>query len=443
MSESKRAKMTEEAISIDASMWEGGGQIFRNSISFSVILGKKLKLHSIRSNRPTPGLHNQALAIIRIMSSIFGGDCPGAELGSQEITFSPVNDGALISSQSMVEEDVGTAGSLTLVLQSVLPCLVVQKQRKHSNCPVKLNLVGGTNVNFSPPIEHLVFVLLPLLSSMGIDVTAKLLRRGYYPRGGGVIQISGIKSSARISPINLVNQGVIIRAHVYVYSSIEDSGSDLAGILSDALTLSLKRLLSTVQNVDSDVSVECDCMSEDTQSYQPVEGSRESASNRKCDANMKKNQKYFHSKKGFNHRKKGGKCSVTLGALVRLVTDTGCIISADASVNERDYAKFDSSSASCSIESTIMSRLRRVLTSGACIDEQTADQLLIYMALAHGTSRLLCAPVCESDHSQHIESAIEVIKQFTQREISIDVDPNTKSRLIVCYENGDELNLQS
>ena len=107
-------------------------------------------------------------------------------------------------------------------------------------------------------------------------------------------------------------------------------------------------------------------------------------------------------------------------------------------MNEKAHQKFDlakSTAATHDIVGTIMSRLSRAVCSGACIDEQTADQLLVFMALAQGTSELLCAPLCETDHSQHIEAAIDVITQFTHRQFVVEVHPETKCRLIRCEGN--------
>mmetsp|Transcript_24720 Transcript_24720/g.41800 ORF Transcript_24720/g.41800 Transcript_24720/m.41800 type:complete len:463 (-) Transcript_24720:54-1442(-) len=455
-----------EQISIDASIREGGGQIFRNSMSLSVILKKDLVIHSIRSNRPTPGLHNQALAVIRVIQSIFGGKAADAELGSTSFMYQPTaglmkegNTGVKLVSSSAAAcrrfvEDVGSAGSLTLVLQALLPCvLLCEGCCEKVSGATDITLIGGTNVSFSPPVEHFLNVLLPVLSKMGITVGAHLVKRGFFPRGGGKIQLTeAYVSPPGISPISLTQQGEFTSGRIFVYASPEDmrdlDGFEAQGLLYAAiktlqhsLESSVRELLSTHGCVAEDFTICCDAVSDVDNCGTSVKSGNLKTSytnsqvDEQGDKSNKRKQTEFHGKHKNHKHKKPNKVAITLGALVCLYTTTGCVISADAIVSERDHKKFDeakSLSTTTGILNTVMSRLARSVCSGACVDEQTADQLLIYMALAPGTSEILCAPLCEEDHSQHIEAAFEVVSQFTNRRFTMDIHEETKCRLIRC-----------
>lgn len=168
-----------EPIIIDGSHGEGGGQILRTGLAMSAITGRSVKIHSIRANRPKPGLANQHLTGLRAIQEICGASVKGDNIGSTSISFSPRN----------IEHGehgfrVGTAGSITLVLQTVLPALASVKGSS------QISVTGGTDVKWSPPIDYYRLVLFPLLKKVGMKCTLKIGRRGYYPKGGGEIEVS-------------------------------------------------------------------------------------------------------------------------------------------------------------------------------------------------------------------------------------------------------------
>jgi len=163
-------------IEIDGSIGEGGGQILRTSISLATILNKPIKIYNIRAKRPKPGLKAQHAAGIRAAAKICDAKIKGVELNSTEIIFEPnkIKGGKY-------NIDIGTAGSITLILQILLPILAFAPEK------TELHIRGGTDVNWSPPINYLQFVIVPILRKMGYNFNIKLLKRGHYPKGGGKI----------------------------------------------------------------------------------------------------------------------------------------------------------------------------------------------------------------------------------------------------------------
>ena len=161
-------------IRIDGSYGEGGGQIIRTAVALSAVTGTEVTISNIRSNRPKPGLKAQHMSAIRTAADMTGARISGLKSGSTELTFSPGN-----ISGGHYSIDIGTAGSITLLLQCLMPVASAAQE------PVSLDITGGTDVAWSPPIDYMAHVLLPVLASMGLKCSIELYRRGYYPRGGG------------------------------------------------------------------------------------------------------------------------------------------------------------------------------------------------------------------------------------------------------------------
>jgi len=182
-------------IEIDGSMGEGGGQVLRSAVALSAMTGKDCMISSIRSGRPKPGLAAQHLVGLRGIRDLCGADLKGDEVGSEEIVFKP----GKLSCRDL-EMDVGTAGSITLVLQACLLPLVVNGGRS------RLTIRGGTDVRWSPPADHMRYVLLPLLERMGISYKMEVLSRGFFPEGGGEVVLE-ISSPDRLEPLELDKRG--------------------------------------------------------------------------------------------------------------------------------------------------------------------------------------------------------------------------------------------
>ncbi|MCJ2531170.1 MAG: RNA 3'-terminal phosphate cyclase [Candidatus Thermoplasmatota archaeon] len=178
-------------LEIDGSHGEGGGQIFRMALAFSALRREEVRITYIRARRPNPGLTSQHIAAARLVASMCSGDVEGLELGSPEVTFRP---GPLEGGSFQI--DVGTAGSATLVLQTcLLPAIFAAG-------PTELRIRGGTDVKWSPTADYFVHVFLRQLGRMGIHAKMRILKRGYYPKGGGLVE-ARIEPASVIAPLRL------------------------------------------------------------------------------------------------------------------------------------------------------------------------------------------------------------------------------------------------
>jgi RNA 3'-terminal phosphate cyclase (ATP) len=184
-------------ITIDGSQGEGGGQILRTALTLSLITQQPFKIINIRAGRSKPGLMRQHLIAIDASVQVGRGKVDCACIGSSELTFTPgkVQNGTYTFA-------VGTAGSVTLVLQTILPALLL------ANGGSKLVLEGGTHNPFAPPWDFLAKAFLPVLLKMGAGVHTVLDRYGFYPAGGGRFQVE-IDPVKKLSGIDLEKRGEI------------------------------------------------------------------------------------------------------------------------------------------------------------------------------------------------------------------------------------------
>jgi len=190
--------MSSNEVVIDGSMGEGGGQILRTALALAAVLGKRVRIINIRAKRPKPGLQRQHLTAVKAVAAISNAKVEGLHLGSTTLTFEPrgLKGGDFYF-------DIGTAGSVTLVLQALLPLLPFVPD------PIRVRVRGGTDVPWSPPIDYVRHVLSRLLEHFGFTVTVVLKRRGHYPRGGGEIEVTVETPPGRLKPAELVNRGEV------------------------------------------------------------------------------------------------------------------------------------------------------------------------------------------------------------------------------------------
>ncbi len=183
-------------LSIDGSHGEGGGQILRSALALSLITRTPFHIYKIRAGRSRPGLMRQHLAAVRAAQEIGQAEVTGAQVGSRELSFRPkeITAGEYTFS-------IGTAGSATLVLQTVLPALLTVKE------PSRLRLEGGTHNPHAPPFDFLARAYLPLVSRMGPEISARLERPGFYPAGGGRFEVD--IRPAPLSRLELLERGAV------------------------------------------------------------------------------------------------------------------------------------------------------------------------------------------------------------------------------------------
>ncbi len=192
-------------IEIDGSAGEGGGQILRSSLSLAVCTGQPFRIANIRANREKPGLMRQHLTAVKAAAEICAGEAEGAELGSRALTFRP---GKLAAGDYSFA--IGTAGSCTLVLQTVLPPLLTAAAGS------RVRITGGTHNRASPPFDFLARSFLRLLASMGAKVELQLSSYGFFPRGGGEIRAQ-IEPATRLARLSLTQRGAFVQGSAEAY----------------------------------------------------------------------------------------------------------------------------------------------------------------------------------------------------------------------------------
>lgn len=306
---------------------EGGGQILRTAVSLSALSGRPLRVINIRGSRPKPGLRPQHLLSIMAAAKIADADVEGACLGSTEIEFHPKS----LSAPPEWRLEIGTAGSLTLLLQCLLPCLV------RSPSPCQLELTGGTNNPWAPPVEYMQQVLLPILGSMGVNAELRLLQRGFYPKGGGQVEAQ-VGPTDSISPLHLTNRGELKRIWGLSYSS------RLPGHIGKRMAESARQRLTA-------------------SGYQAAEID--------LDAN-------------------GESASPGCGIILFAQFEEGAILAADALGKRGKKAE--------AVGEEAAQALIRELESGAPVDRHLGDQLVVWAALADGESRYTTSHL--TDHTR-------------------------------------------
>lgn len=193
----------------------GGGQLVRTALSLSALTGTPFEMTDVRGARPEPGLRPQHLAAVETLAAITDAEVAGAEQGSEELTFEPdrLRGGEY---EALIE----TAGSVTLLFDALLPLAVGLDE------PLAVRATGGTDVKWSPPVDYLRRVKLPLLRPHGFHATVDLLRRGFYPKGGGDATLRLAPASP--SALALTERGELAGARVYSVSSAGLADSDVA-----------------------------------------------------------------------------------------------------------------------------------------------------------------------------------------------------------------------
>ncbi|MBF0101840.1 MAG: RNA 3'-terminal phosphate cyclase [Desulfobacterales bacterium] len=190
-------------IIIDGSYGEGGGQILRTSLALSLVTGKPFCIKNIRAGRKKPGLMRQHLTAANAAAEIGQAEIRGNQMGSLELSFVPSKVLA-----GCYHFSIGTAGSCTLVLQTVLPALLLLNE------PSSLVLEGGTHNMYAPPFDFLCHAFLPVLNQMGTDIQAILERPGFYPAGGGKMSVF-IQPAKELKRIYLRDRGKLLSKKAY------------------------------------------------------------------------------------------------------------------------------------------------------------------------------------------------------------------------------------
>jgi len=186
-----------QAVSVDGTIGEGGGQVLRHALTLSMVTGRAIEVTDICANRPEPGLMRRHLTTVRAAAEICGADLDGAQLGSQRLYFAPGEVKAGDYSFGL-----GTGKSAVKLLQTLLPPLLVAEG------PSTLRVQGSTHAPDSPPLESLAKTWAPLVGQMGPAVEVRGERYGFAPAGGGRVVV-GVEPAAELTPLRLLERGEV------------------------------------------------------------------------------------------------------------------------------------------------------------------------------------------------------------------------------------------
>lgn len=230
----KKENNTMEWIELDGSRGEGGGQILRTALSLSMVTGIPFAIEGIRAGRKKPGLLRQHLTAVQAAAAVCGAEVEGAAPGSQRLRFKPgpVRGGDYFHA-------IGSAGSCTLVLQTVLPALWF------ADGPSTLRISGGTHNPAAPPADFLIRTWQPLLLRMGVTLDIQLQRHGFYPAGGGEM-LASTEPVAAWRPLHLNSRGDLRR---------QSAVGVVAGVPAEVAKREMQRAASQLGVLDEELRV--------------------------------------------------------------------------------------------------------------------------------------------------------------------------------------------
>ncbi len=345
---------------IDGSIGEGGGQILRTSVALSSILMKPIKVINIRAKRKNPGLQNQHITAVKAAAELTNASVEGLHLRSTELTYVP--RGLRPGKYSF---DIGTAGSATLVLQTIMPIMMLMPGK------VEVEIRGGTDVPWSPPVDYLRNVILYHLNMLGARIDVKLVRRGHYPRGGGIVVAKPLTTHERLRPVKLVGRGEVLR---------------IKGI-------------SHCVKLPKHVA--------ERQARAAEEFLRNSGINQPIEVGLE-----YYRPENDPHLGPGS------GIVLWSETSNGALLGADA------LGAKDKTAEEVGIEAS--KKLVNELSTKAALDSHMSDNIIPYLALANGKSEITGASL-----TLHTYTVIEITKMLTGAEIEVTGEPDKPFKAVI------------
>jgi len=194
-------------IDIDGAAGEGGGQVVRTSLALSLVTGKPFVIRNVRGRRKKTGLRPQHVMAAQAAAKVGDAELSGDEAGSKQLEFHPKT-----IKPGEYDFRIGTAGSTSLVVQTILPALLT------ASGPSTIEVEGGTHNPMAPAFDYLDRVYLPLLQRMGAQASAKLHRYGLYPQGGGSAEFK-VAPAEKLEGFDLLERGEALQHKVQAYVS--------------------------------------------------------------------------------------------------------------------------------------------------------------------------------------------------------------------------------
>ena len=342
-------KQTKKVLNIDGSMGEGGGSIIRLGAGLSFLYNQPIKIYNIRSNRPKPGLRLQHLLGLKTLTKLTNSNLSQSQIGTQMISFKP--SGGFYNKH--LEVDINTAASLGLLLQPIqIAALGLKSTEK-----ISLNLFGGgTFGKWAPSINYLIDLTYPIFKSSGLKIDIKVLRHGFYPKGGAKVQCSISKVTKSIAPIRFNHLGNIdsIKGKIIITSNLKGK---------NRIPERIKKVISDELN---SINYESDLQIEWVESYSSGVGLH----------------LYAHS-------------------------DTGAIISTGTLLG-------DTKTSSEKLGFNASRKLIKYIENDIPVDNYLSDQLIPLMAYAKGQSSIRVDEI-----TNHTKTNLELIHLFNERKFSI------------------------
>lgn len=326
-------------IELDGSVGEGGGAVLRVALALSAVCGRAVRIYNIRAKRDNPGLQHQHLSAVEALAMVSGARVKGAYLNSGELTFEP---GPIKGGKYRV--DIGTAGSTVLVLQSLMILSAF------ADGPVEVEVTGGTDNPKAPPVDYLKHVTVPVLNKFGYKVDVECLRRGHYPKGGGIVA-ARMQPVGRLKPICMLERGEVneIRGIAHCVRLPEHVARRMAHSAS----------VSLLRAGYSNVKIK-------TEFYTPSD-----------DPHL------------------GPGAGITLWAS----TENGCLLGSSALGAPGKPAE--------QVGAEAAQGLVKTLETSSAVDRYLGDQIVPYMALADGVSEVTC-----SELTLHTLTNVEVVERI-------------------------------
>ena len=381
-------------LKIDGSILEGGGQILRISISMSYLLGIPISIRNIRSKRDNPGLQRQHLTCSKFITSLYNTkDVTGLQLNSDKIVLVPTKLFITKENNEEIKCILNSAGSIGLMIQQLLPCVLFSEIENKDSKEINITLTRGTLVKFSPTIYYLNEVLFPILEkNMNIKASCDLIKNGIYPMGLGevILHVQKIlkENDEFIKPINITERGKFLKAEIrFCYTNNFKFKLDK---ICDTIYKNAKKIIRNEFNQNG---------------YSKNEEGEE----------IEFDEDEIIKQERINL---GDRYYTFYYQIVMIYENTR--IKGDYMISEKkgDFI-IDEIIDKCE-EATFYT----VENNEVCLDEHTVDHLIIFMALAKGTSKIKVGPI-----SLHTQTAIEIIKKFVYA-VNFTITPGDDKKFI-------------